>query len=115
VKIERAALAFDARVEETQPPSSTCKSEATQEQLEIQVVQEQDEHLRMLTIEIERIVEESRIVNELSHEISTLIERDHKTVQHVDAVVSKAKDDMVKGNRELSVAEEHQRKTCVVA
>jgi hypothetical protein len=115
VKIERAAIAFDARFEETQPPSSTSKSDATQEQLEIQVVQEQDEHLRMLSVEIERIVEESRIVNELSHEVRTLIDRDHAKIQHVEAVVSEAKGHMVEGNRELSVAEEHQQKTCVVA
>jgi hypothetical protein len=105
---------IQVRIEEATKPAhqAALPPDATQEQ--IQLAREQGQHLEYLEEQAGEIVEQMQVLNEITHQVGEVIERDHEKIVHVDAVVTEAKDEMVAGNEELAVAEDHQKKTCLL-
>jgi methyl-accepting chemotaxis protein len=114
-KIDNAAAAHERRVQEAQPPSGPGDLPPDADQAQRQLEQEQSEHLEFLQRQTQEIAESSTVLNKLTHEVFDVIDRDHEKIQHSDVAVEEAKVAMEKGNAQLAEAEDHQKKTCVVA
>jgi methyl-accepting chemotaxis protein len=114
-QLEQAAGDIQTKIEEVQKPKSAAAGlppDATQEQL--QLAQDQASHLEFLQNQTQSIVEDSKVLNQLTHEVADVIQDSHEKIVKIDQTVAEAKEEMVEGNAELVEAEDHQKKTCNV-
>jgi chromosome segregation ATPase len=108
--IDRAAEDVQARIEQSQKPAAVAQlpPDATEQQL--QLAQEQGEHVEFLQTRVQSIAEDTKVPNELTHEVHDVRQRDHEKIVPIDAVVAEAHENMVEGSAGLAEAEEHQKK-----
>jgi hypothetical protein len=103
------------RIDEThKPPEEEPPSDGfTQQQLEQE--QQQREHLDFLAKQTADVLEQEKVLSDVTEAVRDVINQGHITVESVDQIVAEAKEKMVEGNEDLNVAEREQTKRCQIS
>jgi molybdopterin-guanine dinucleotide biosynthesis protein len=116
-EFEGIATEVQTRIEDSQKfinESRTQSIEVSQEELLIAKEQEQTEELDYLNEQLPKLIEDLRVVNELTRMTAEVINQDHLKIVRIDETISLSQDCMIHGNAELERAEKYQKKTCQI-
>jgi chromosome segregation ATPase len=72
------------------------------------------EEIELLNRQAEDIAADMAALKDTTLQVHEQIEQDHEKLQHIDETIVEAKENMVEGNKELEIAEKHQKKTCLL-
>ena len=99
------------KIDESIAQSETATTEQGQ-----QVAQYDAEaaEIDLISRQAEDIAADMAALKETTYQVHDQIQNDHEKLQHIDETVTEAKENMVEGNKELEIAEKHQKKTCLL-
>jgi hypothetical protein len=88
--------------------SPTAPSGVSPSQVQVMEMEQDLAYIEKSAVEI---VSQMKVVNDLTHQTDDTIQIQHHQIIRIDEQISQAHDDMVKGNEDLKVAEQHQKDT----
>lgn len=78
-----------------------------------QQIDAETEELNFIEAQTGEIVEDMKVLNELTHQVDDQVTKDHEVLIKIDSKIEDAKVEMQEGNKDLEKAEEHQ-KSCTI-
>ena len=106
---------FESEEKKAKEAESKAQGEAAngEAMLDQQQIDQETEDLRYADQQVGEIVEDMKVLNELTKKVDNQVTKDHEVLIKIDNTVDDAKVEMVEGNKDLEKAEEHQ-KSCTI-
>jgi hypothetical protein len=113
--LARIAAEFQARTRgEAKGTDGAAGAAAPAGELQaLQRAREEEAHLQFIDQQAGQILDDQKVLKDLTQQVGEIIDRDHEKIVKVEAVTTEALEEMIAGNAELEQAEEHQ-KACLL-
>ena len=113
-EFNNVCIPLKERIEQIDKSFASPEGGSTEQGQEMTQEDRDAAEIDLISRQAEDIAADMAALKDTTYQVHEQIEKDHVKLQHIDETVTEAKTEMVEGNKELEIAEKHQKKTCLL-